>query len=421
MTAAMGEDLFGEPTGFSIQQHGHKDMVEASAFNSYGTRFALGSADGKIKVFDRLRNGSWGLCDTWAAHNAEVLELHWWPPTIHPNMLGSISTDGKFRLWAEDPTIPPLNGRRFNPKGNRPVYELRSASRAPFLSFDIKHNPELRHTFLALLDRDAMLTVYENDEPENMTSWTQIDQFLVCEKPARGEEVAFKVAFDPNLEPSYNAIREGVPRDSLSLIVAGMNTARIWRTKVISHDVSLGSGSSREFYRAADLPDHKSLVRDVAWAAGSIRGYDICATVCKDGIVRVFEVRTPPKDGLEAADAPYGAYPSNKASNPSRMSVELKNGPSGIGAGLATVRSGPGGNRQSGAVSMAGQVPHVVKEMTKLDGHHGPVWRCQFDDDGQMLGTTGDDGKLLLWRRQPSGQWALNGELAMKRENRPIA
>lgn len=75
MTAAMGEDLFGEPNGFSIQQHGHKDMVEASAFNSYGTRFALGSADGKIKVFDRLRNGSWGLCDTWAAHNAEVLEV----------------------------------------------------------------------------------------------------------------------------------------------------------------------------------------------------------------------------------------------------------------------------------------------------------------------------------------------------------
>lgn len=72
---AMGDELFGEPTGFSIQQHGHRDMVEASAFNSYGTRFALGSADGKIKVFDRLKNGSWSLCDTWSAHNAEVLEV----------------------------------------------------------------------------------------------------------------------------------------------------------------------------------------------------------------------------------------------------------------------------------------------------------------------------------------------------------
>ena len=336
-------------------------------------------------------------------------------------MIGSISTDGKFRLWAEDPTIPPLNGRRFNPKGNRPVFELRSASRAPYLSFDIKHNPELRHTFVALVDRDALVTVYENDEPENMNNWNQLDAFNCCEKPARGEEVSFKVSFDPNLEPAYTAIREGIPRDSLSLIVAGMNTARIWRTRVISHDVSLGSGSSREFYCAADLPGHKSLVRDVAWAAGSIRGYDICATVSKDGLVRVFEVRTPPKDGQDAADATYGGYPANKAGNPSRTSVELKTGPSGIGAGLATVRLGPGGNRQAGTASVAGVVPHVVKEMTKLDGHHGPVWRCQFDDDGQMLGTTGDDGKLLLWRRRPNGQWALNGELAMKREDRPVA
>jgi nucleoporin SEH1 len=62
-----------------------------------------------------------------------------------------------------------------------------------------------------------------------------------------------------------------------------------------------------------------------------------------------------------------------------------------------------------------GQVRHEVKEVSRLDGHHGPVWRCEFDDDGQMLGTTGDDGRLLLWRRQPSGEWALNGELALKR------
>jgi nucleoporin SEH1 len=291
---------------------------------------------------------------------------------------------------------------------------MRSASRAPYLSFAIKHNPETRNTYLALVDRNALLTVYENEEPENMTSWTQIDQFLVCEKPARGEEVSFKVSFDPNLEPCYQAIREGVPRDSLGIIVAGMNTARIWRTKVISHDVSLGSGSSREFYRAADLPDHKGLVRDVAWAAGSIRGYDICATACKDGMVRVFEVRTPPKDGQESMNMPYEDYPTSKA-GPSRMSLEIKDGPSGIGAGLATVRSSLSGSRQTGEYSQPGQVQHVVKEVAKLDGHHGPVWRCKFDDDGQMLGTTGDDGKLLLWRRQPNGQWCLNGELAMKR------
>lgn len=413
MSGAIAEDNFGEPGGFAIQPHGHKDMVEAASFNCYGTRFALGAADGKIKVFDRLRNGAWSLCDSWVAHNGEILEIHWLPPTIHPNLVASIATDGKFRLWAEDPTIPPLNGRRFNSRSNKPVYEMRSTSRAPYLSFAVKHNPETRATYLALLDRSALLTVYENDEPENITSWTQIDQFLVCEKPARGEEVAFKVAFDPNLEPCYAAIREGLPRDSLGLIIAGMNTARVWRTKVISHDVSLGSGSTREFYRAADLPQHKGLVRDVAWASGSIRGYDICATVCKDGLVRIFEVRTPPRDAQEPDNMPYGDFPPTKTGS-SRTSLELHRGPSGIGAGLATVRSGPSGNRQTGN-PQPGQVQHVVTEVARLDGHHGPVWRCKFDDDGQMLGTTGDDGKLLLWRRQPNGQWLLNGELAMTR------
>lgn len=291
---------------------------------------------------------------------------------------------------------------------------MRSPPRAPFLSFDVSHNPETRHTFLALLDRSAMLTVYENEEPENMTSWTQIDQFMVLlEKPPRGAEVSFKVSFDPNLEPSYAAIREGVPRDSLGIIVAGMGTARIWRTKVISHEVSLGAGSTREFYLAADLPGHRSLVRDVAWAPGSIRGYDICATVCKDGLVRVFEVRTPPKDERALQSREYSDYPVSQAAVRSSENG-AKSGPSGIGAGLATVRLGTG-NRQQDGQSQMGQVAHIVKEVAKLDAHQGAVWRVSFDHDGQMMGTTGDDGRLMLWRRLPSGGWSRSGELAMDR------
>jgi nucleoporin SEH1 len=237
----------------------------------------------------------------------------------------------------------------------------------------------------------------------------------VCERPARGEETSFKVRFDPNLEPSYAAIREGVPRDSLGLIVAGMNTARVWRTKVISHDVSLGSGSSKEFYLAADLPGHRGLIRDVTWAPGSIRGYDICATASKDGLVRVFEVRTPPKDAREVSNTEYAKYPVSQAVVPAPRGPEstLRNGPSGISTGLATVRSGPVGNRQQDGQSQTGQVSHTVKEVARLDAHRGAVWRVNFDDDGQMLGSTGDDGKLMLWRRRPNGAWSRSGELAM--------
>ncbi len=74
MSPMMVDQSFVEG-GFPIQQHGHKDMVQAGSFNKYGNRFALGSADGRIKVYDRHRDGSWALCDTWAAHNAEVIEV----------------------------------------------------------------------------------------------------------------------------------------------------------------------------------------------------------------------------------------------------------------------------------------------------------------------------------------------------------
>ncbi|RDL33660.1 WD40 repeat-like protein [Venustampulla echinocandica] len=401
-----------EQDGFALLQHGHRDMVEATAFNSYGDRFASSSVDGKIKVFNRHKDGSWNICDTWGAHTSEILEIQWLSPTIHPNLIASIGTDGKFKLWVEDPTIAPGKGRRFNSQSNKPVWELRAPSRAPFLSFSIKHNPETRHTYLALINRNALLTVYENDEPENMESWMELDQVNVCDRPARGEEVSFKVAFDPNLEPCYSAIRQGVQRDALGVIVASMNKASIWRTKEISHAVSLGSSSTKEFYFAAELKGHRGLVRDVAWAPGNIRGFDVVATACKDGFVRVFEVATPSKGNKEPRSKDFARMPEHVGAAQRTSENGLRNFPSGIGAGLASARPGTGRNLQSEMHSRDGEVIHVAKEASRLDTHR-PVWRVEFDADGQLLGSAGDDGKLVLWRREPSGSWSKSSELAM--------
>jgi len=64
-----------EQEGFSLLQLGHRDMVQATAFNTYGNRFATGSVDGKIKVYNLHQDGTWNLCDTWGAHNSEILEV----------------------------------------------------------------------------------------------------------------------------------------------------------------------------------------------------------------------------------------------------------------------------------------------------------------------------------------------------------
>lgn len=61
---------------FGLQPYGHKDMVESTEFNFYGNRYATGSADGRITVYNRhSKDGAWHLCDVWGAHKGEILEV----------------------------------------------------------------------------------------------------------------------------------------------------------------------------------------------------------------------------------------------------------------------------------------------------------------------------------------------------------
>lgn len=241
-----------------------------------------------------------------------------------------------------------------------------------------------------------------------MESWTAVDTFNVCEKPDRGEETTMKVMFDPNIEPCYSAVNAGVPRDALGLVVASMQKASIWRTKEVTSSTITGASSSREFYLAAELKGHRGLVRDVAWAEGSVRGWDVVATACKDGFVRVWQVSTPVLSKKKALDGTDSHAPGEKKA----ADHGGKTAPSGIAAGLVPARSR---TRQQEAQGRDGAVVHAVKEVSKLTADHTPVWRVRMDHDGQLIGSTGDDGKLVMWRREPSGVWSKSSELAMTR------
>ncbi|PNY28329.1 Nucleoporin SEH1 [Tolypocladium capitatum] len=399
-------------------QHGHKDLVQAVAFNTYGDRCATGSVDGKIRVFNRHKDGTWRQCDIWSAHGGEVLEeflrqLQWLPATIYPNLVASLGIEGWFRLWAEDPSAAP--GRRFcsgRSVSGRPAFDTRS-SRAPYRSFSMKHNEETRHTYLALLATDGRLTVYENDQPENLSEYSSIDEFTICPKPSRGEEASFKVRFDPNPEPCYAALRAGVTSDALGLVVAAMDAVKIYRSRDVITTSYGVSGTQKEFYLAVEIPGHRGLVRDVAWAPGNIRGYDIIATACQDGYARVFRIDTPysAADGKtwSAADLLKPTTQNSKDSSNKDEAEKQRSHPSTLSASLA--KSGAQGDKHLSG--QPGQVNHTFREISRLDNHRTPVWRIGFDDDGQILGSTGDDGRLLCYRQTPDGAWAKSSELVM--------
>ncbi|KAJ4413491.1 hypothetical protein N0V82_008521 [Gnomoniopsis sp. IMI 355080] len=396
-----------------VMKNGHQDLVQAVAFNSYGDRCATGSVDGKIRVFNRHRDAIWRLCDTWTAHAGEILELQWLPPTVFPNLVASLGVEGRFKLWAEDASAAP--GRRFgrdrSKDSAKAAFDHRSP-RAPYRSFSLRYNEETRQTHLALLAADGRLTVYENDMSENLSDWTQTDEFPVCAKPDRGVETSFRVRFDPNPDPCYTALRAGMPTDTLSLVVAAMDTVKIYRTRdVVFHAYGVPS-TKKEFYEAASVPGHRGLVRDVAWAPGNIRGYDIIASACMDGYVRVVRLGTvyDPADGKTWSknDLVKGSSHSEGSTRNGGGGGTQAQHPSGISQGVHNPTSD--GDRKK---NQAGQVPHHISLLSILENHRSPMWRVGFDDDGQILGCTGDDGKLLCFRQNSSGQWIKSSQIGI--------
>ena len=270
--------------------------------------------------------------------------------------LGSIGNDLKFKVWEEDKSEPWNSGRRF-----KCIYTLSSLSRVPYASFDFK-SVNINDTFLALLTKEGNLTVYEAADPESLSSWNILDEFRVCNPPVRGEEVGFSVEFDPCPTPCWTAVAAGLNQKALSLVCAGMDTARVWRTT-----------NMRNFYQAADLAGHGGIVRDVAWLPSNTSGFDTIATACKDGSIRIFEVSTL------ATSLINGVVSSNDSDGARQTAGEsARVNPSGIGAGLA------GASRASGATSASGdnqdpsKVYQEAKEVANLASHDSMVWRLKW-------------------------------------------
>ncbi|KAJ6088791.1 hypothetical protein N7486_010052 [Penicillium sp. IBT 16267x] len=363
--------------GFADFDAGHRDLVTVTKFNFYGNRIVTASADHRMKVWD-LKDGQWQLLDTWRAHDAEIRDATWNGPFTGQH-IASVGEDMKLKVWQEDVTQSPNSGRRF-----RSIFRMTAPHRHPFVSLDFR-NIDLE-SWMAVITRDGYLMVMEPVSPDSLAEWQPVDQFRVCAAPERGEETSFKVQFHHDPTDITHSIQPDSDRKSLSLVVAAMDSVKVYRTD-----------ANRRFYHAIELNGHASLVRDISWANGSVRGYDLIASGGKDGLVRIFEVYTTPINqgsqtpGSRKAERRQQQLPSVRATSQS-----------GIGSALANQDTELMTNRQASGDSL---FKHSFKQVACLDSRHLDVWQVEFSFAGDSLISSGDDGAVRFWKKSLAGEW----------------
>lgn len=366
-------------SGFHRFSHGHQDLVLAIDYNLYGTRMATASSDHRVKVWDRSdENGQWTVTDVWTAHSAEVTDVKWNGPYVGEH-LASIGEDGLLRIWHEDVHEAPNSGRRF-----KKIFEQTTATGVPYMSLGFKNIAA--ETYLAVATRDGHISISEPQDQDDLSDWRILWSDYLCKTPPRTEETGFRLSWHEEKFPAWPAVLAGLDRKSLSLAVAVGDVVKIFRTD-----------RERLFYTAAVLEGAKGMIRDVAWANGSMRGFDIIATASKDGMIRIYELYTPGANTLSTKSTSTTGLNGHPIQAPSHRPSR-----SGIGAGLA----GSARNRRDESGNLApGAIKQEVKLIAQFEAHDGAPWRLDWSQTGDVLVSTGDDGTVRMWKKSVEGKW----------------
>jgi nucleoporin SEH1 len=285
------------------------------------------------------------------------------------------------------------------------------------VSLDLK-NINSVYTYLAVIDRQGLLSVYEPTNPDEFKEWSLIDQWHVClPPPGRGQETSFKVRFDqnPTALPYINSLTDD--KNMLGLVATAMNEVKVYRSIDVESNGGLDSDpSSRQmaFVEAAKLPAHPALVRDVQWAPFNVRGTDLIATACRDGCVRIYGLDVSAIG--ERTKTSVSANGTTSGRQASQVETHRSTPQSSLTTAITGRNPNPAGNPSAPNLSRFAQqrsrlsLPfvHNVTQPADLQNVHKDVWALAWDPNGQVLMSSGSDGITKMWKQSVmSGTWML--------------
>ncbi|KAJ3371003.1 epoxide hydrolase, soluble (sEH) [Allomyces arbusculus] len=395
--------------GLSLLETAHEDLVHDLQFDFYGTRLVTASSDQKLKVWDCLQHDrtSWQLSDAWKAHDASIVRVTFAHPD-YGTLLASCSFDRTVRIWEELDHEPRRSGRRW-------VLRARLVdSRAPVT--DLAFAPAHLGLRLATASADGTIRIYEAMDVVNLATWTLTEEIQVVADPRGDADGPLSVSWckakhlysvpvpahaADTLPPSSaasngpdsgaNSLRGlgGTPffTPSAMLVVGG---GRAPNARIYYQDAA-----KSKWFPGDCLVGHQDLVNDVSWAPSMGRSYQLIATACRDGKVRVFRiasghsqyVHNPPSPAVDRnAPASLPPPPVHHNNLVAAMAAANLSGP--------TSMAGPG----AGSPADSGAGSPLITCVACLDEHRAQVWRAQWNITGTVLSSSGDDGTVRVWK-----------------------
>jgi len=382
----------------------HSDYVHHIAFDIYGRRMATCSGDRFVRIWDLTENGDWTLAAEWQAHRGSISQLKWAHPEFGP-LLATAGADHDAKIWEErEPasvatstsnmgggggmtgeatTTDLLNGTTSTSTtttsaaatgGSRWVNKasLTEARRAVTC---LEFAPRQWGLKLATGSADGRIRIYEAVDVMNLAQW-----------PLQATLSAFSSEGD--LSPQHNTPPPlGV-------------TCLSWCTGRFEPPTLIVGGSHLAIYRYSDAsrqwqslltltsPGTSSAnILDVAWAPNVGRRYHLIASV-DDHQLKVFKLA---RNTVTAAST---STASNSTSN--RKSTTT----------TATTTTKPEYQLE---LESSQVLQDASSEKGDNDNDDTPppqqVWRCQWNVTGTVLASSGDGGRVQLWKSDFEGTW----------------
>ncbi|KAG5653850.1 hypothetical protein H0H81_009929 [Sphagnurus paluster] len=438
-------------------QNAHSDLVTDASYDFYGLRLATCSLDQRIKVWHLDEsNGTWAVEDDWKAHDAPVSKLSWAHPEFG-SILASSSFDRTVKVWEQ---VAPLGladaGQQLNGGGsgssaaqsqqtNSRWVERAVLTDARGTVRAVEFAPHHFGLKLATIASDNQLRIYECLEQPSLTTWQLSEELDVQSLPSsatpsihsRSHTVALATPTQTNASldgPSASLVTQALQQGLQQSTAAPVLSAR------------LGSGN-----READGGWCMSWCKDRYW------GELIAAACSTSGIVKIIQLSpsrrptailtldpTPgpgPEPAPSSGTSSFAPGPASASTVADSQTSEATDTPPVFS--VTSVAWAPSCGRSHHLVATGSRDGHVriwrlkpgedvdrdeeedaegeVGKWTAnlaadFDEHRSAVGRVEWNITGTVLSSTGNDGRVRLWKLTAGHGWRSAGSLGVEQE-----